>query len=339
MITLFEGKTANAVWKNAVERFHDGSSILSQASRAGRTKELLHAAFTIKDPRQRWITMREPGINPAFAIAEVVWIMAGRRDSSFLLPWNSQLPNFIGNATEYHGAYGYRFRKHFGRDQLDQIFHALLHNPDSRQAVLQIWDTRIDLPDVDGKPRDSDIPCNIVSMLKIRENRLEWTQIMRSNDLIRGVPYNFIQFTTLQEVMAGWLGIEVGSYNHFSDSLHVYESDIDSLSKTLNIGEEQNTDVLNLSKDQSDLVFMEMAKAIEKMASSELTPKDLEKIVSQTEVNPQYMNMLMVVAAEAARRRGWEEMIDVLMWGCTNPMLIQAWFRWISRFGKSKDNL
>lgn len=45
---------------------------------------------------------------------------------------------------------------------------------------------------------------------------------MRSNDVHRGLPYNVVQFTTLQEVMAGWLGLEVGGYHHWSDSLHLY---------------------------------------------------------------------------------------------------------------------
>jgi thymidylate synthase len=27
---------------------------------------------------------------------------------------------------------------------------------------------------------------------------------------------------TLWEMMAGWLGVELGSYTHFGDSLHVY---------------------------------------------------------------------------------------------------------------------
>ncbi len=50
---------------------------------------------------------------------------------------------------------------------------------------------------------------------------------MRSNDHFRGLPHNLIQFTTVQEVLAGWLGISLGSYHHYSDSLHVYESDGD----------------------------------------------------------------------------------------------------------------
>ena len=61
--------------------------------------------------------------------------------------------------------------------------------------MIQIYDTKEDFPIDNGKPRDDDIPCNICSMLKVRQGKLEWSQIMRSNDVLLGMPYNFIQFT------------------------------------------------------------------------------------------------------------------------------------------------
>ncbi len=63
----------------------------------------------------------------------------------------------------------------------------------------------------------------------IRRGRLEWLQIMRSNDLVWGLPYNIVQFTSMQEIVAGWLDIDVGTYNQVSDSLHVYERHWDAL--------------------------------------------------------------------------------------------------------------
>ena len=81
----------------------------------------------------------------------------------------------------------------------------------------------LDFPSDNGLPVADDIPCNICSMLKVRNGRLEWSQIMRSNDIFLGLPHNFVQFMTLQEVLAGWIGIEPGTYTHFADSLHLYE--------------------------------------------------------------------------------------------------------------------
>src|SRR5439155_956769 len=173
----------------------------------------LHAALSIRDSRQRWVASRFPPLNPPFAIAEVIWIICGRQDSKFLNYFNPKLPNFAGTGPTYYGAYGFRLREHFGVDQLERAYRALHSNKDSRQVVLQIWDPRMDLPTESGEPRAPDVPCNLTAILKVRGGRLEWTQVMRSNDLFRGLPHNIVQFTSLQEVIAGWLGLEPGTYN------------------------------------------------------------------------------------------------------------------------------
>jgi thymidylate synthase len=181
--------------------------------------ELLHVGLTIDNPRQRWIPSRIPALNPAFALAEIVWIINGSNDAKVINYWNPALPQFAGHVEKYHGAYGFRLRNHFNIDQLEKAYYSLQKNGISRQVVLQIWDSKNDMPDNNGKPVSEDIPCNLSSLLKIRNHKLEWMQINRSNDIYRGLPYNIVQFTTLQELIAGWLGIEVGTYNHLSEML------------------------------------------------------------------------------------------------------------------------
>ena len=97
MIKVFEGTTADEVWRMAAAELLHGNSTRHQDGRRGSTQELLHATFTIQDPRQRWVVARQPALNPAFAIAEIVWILSGRNDSAFLNYWNSQLPKFAGS--------------------------------------------------------------------------------------------------------------------------------------------------------------------------------------------------------------------------------------------------
>jgi thymidylate synthase len=46
---------------------------------------------------------------------------------------------------------------------------------------------------------------------------------MRSQDLWTGLPYDMFFTTVLHELMAGWLGAELGDYHHQVDSLHLYE--------------------------------------------------------------------------------------------------------------------
>ena len=43
------------------------------------------------------------------------------------------------------------------------------------------------------------------------------------------IPYNFVQFSNLQEILAGWLELDVGSYNHYNDSLYLYNRDISKI--------------------------------------------------------------------------------------------------------------
>ena len=229
MIQTIKGKTADDIWLGVSEAFRLNQSVRAQPSRGGKTVEILHVALSLENARERWVTCRRPAINVAFALAEVVWLITGRNDSGFLTYWNRRLSTFAGSSDFYHGAYGHRLRRHFGLDQLDAAYRALLKNGESRQVALQIWDPRVDLPLEDGTPSNQDIPCNVMAMLKLRSGTLEWMQIVRSNDVFLGLPHNLVQFTTLQEVLAGWLQVDVGTYNQLSDSLHVYDRDLSNV--------------------------------------------------------------------------------------------------------------
>lgn len=332
---MFEGQTADHAWLQALQMFRDGHGRFNADTRTGATHELLHAHFCIADPRQRWVASRQPPMNPAYAIVEVVWIITGREDSAFPNAWNSQLPKFAGSGEIYHGAYGFRLRHRFGLDQIERAYQALRENPASRQGVLQVWDPRIDLPGEDGVATAMDIPCNICALPKVRQGRVEWMQVLRSNDLILGVPYNFIQFSTLQEVMAGWLDLEVGAYHHLSDSLHIYQRDFAAVTTSVPVEIVPNSDSLALPKAESDRVFREISHAIELLAGPTVSPREAERISFGTAIPQPYRNLLLVVAAEAARRRGWERQVPLFLRECTNLGLVQIWERWARRFERT----
>jgi thymidylate synthase len=329
---LFSGSTADEVWRLAYAAL-TGAVARSkpQASRAGETIELLHAVLEISDPRQRWILSRHPPINPAFAIAEALWILAGSNDADVLNYWFPRLPDFQGEGPVYSGAYGHRLRKHFGIDQVRVACEALAANPASRQIVLQLWDARFDLPHADGAPSCADIPCNVVSLLKVRDGRLEWTQIMRSNDIHRGLPYNLVQFTVLQEVMAGWLSLELGSYRHWSDSLHVYLNDRKHFSCVQEPREELNSDSLKVDNARGDALITDLYRRMVELTVAEVSENTLGGIISIPEASVGYQNLLRVLGAESARRRRRYDQAQALMASCTNPQLRQVWSAWWAR--------
>jgi thymidylate synthase len=328
------GTTADEVWRGAATLFLPDGPARLQGSRGGDTYELLHVVISISDPRQRWVVSRTPAINPAFALVEVFWIAAGLNCASLPNYWNPALPKFGGNSPTYHGAYGYRLRRHFGIDQLDRVYRALDSNPDTRQAVLQLWDASSDLPDDNGTTANTDIPCNVIGLLKVRANRLDWTQVMRSNDLFRGLPHNFVQFTSLQEMVSGWLGIEIGSYHHLSDSLHVYSRDVgDVRASVRTVPHDPSTASFALERKAWDRVIKDVIHLMGEMASSDLTPIRLRELARAADLPQAYADAVRVIAADTARRRGWE---DVARWcaeACTNSLLRGLWSRWAVRKG------
>ena len=338
MFETFQGENADEVWRRIAGRFCGGHDLREQPSRAGPTREIMHAAITVNNPRERWVVSRSPPLNVAFAIAEVVWIMAGRNDLPFLHFWNKQYAKRAGATSPLHGAYGFRLRKHFMLDQLQRAYSTLRGNPDSRQVVLQIWDAQCDMPAEDGEPVSTDIPCNIVSMLKIRNSKLEWTQILRSNDLFLGLPHNLVQFTYLQEMLAGWLGIEPGTYNQISDSLHLYSENEQSVQQSaVAVVAPSNTDLISIPKDASEAAFAELARRAEGLTQGGLSEIELRRISRWPDAPIGFSNMLLVLGAEAARRAQFPQLSTEIMSGCNNPLFSHLWQRWRDRIGARSE--
>ena len=344
----YQGISADNVWRMAATDLID-SPEHKGTHREEDTVELVQCALSISDPKQRWIPSRRPMYNPAFGLVEFIWIFNGENDSAILKFWNPQLPNFSGHSRLLHGAYGYRLRKGFGIDQIKRAYVALKSNPASRQVVLQIWNPCCDLPDEFGQPSSNDIPCNIMSLLKIRDGCLFWTQIMRSNDVMRGLPYDIIQFTLLQEFFASWLGCDMGDYVHISNSLHMYKNCIGKYGVDLEtevIDQSDENQQLNISFEETshhldaiykDLVFISQLK---NESGREKIRGHLSRIFSpKSNTNlhrpPLLCDILCVIGSDAARRLGDDEFAIFLLDRC-NPTLRMVAMNWLNRNSKTR---
>jgi thymidylate synthase len=168
-------------------------------------------------------------------------------------------------------------------------------------------------------------------MLKIREGKLEWSQIMRSNDVFKGLPYNFVQFTSLQEVLAGWVGVEPGTYTHFSDSLHVYEQDMDLTFNSSRVPVARSIESLALPSGPSEPIWMEMNRRLNLLVRNEVAASEYTKISRLDDAPQAFTNLMAVVVADAARRRGNLDAVGEAISLCDNPVLRQLWQRWAER--------
>lgn len=325
---VFEGHNVSEVWGNAYNHLLNKENSKPQFSRMGDTLEVMKCCFSIENSRDRWTLYRKPMISPAFAITEIFWILDGNDEANFINTWNPIFRKFAGKEQNYHGAYGHRLIHNLGFNQLQRVYETLKNNPESRQCVLQIWDGNKDLPKISGKPNSEDIPCNLTASLKIRDNKLEWSQIMRSNDLFRGTPYNFIQFSTLQEIIAGWLGIGIGEYFYFTDSLHVYKHDLGKFSKRENLIDLKNPDKLLFSKEEFDTFFPRCISILKKIYKNGLEYKDIINLKADKIIPQEYKNLLSLSLAYIGLKNKQFGLVQDCELICNNELLLTVWNTW-----------
>jgi hypothetical protein len=160
-------------------------------------------------------------------------MLAGREDVKPLLYYNSNIGEVASDdGLVFNGAYGYRWRHVPGEedktpngqsvDQLPIIIDQLKRKPESRRAVLSMWNVVSDLLKIDTT---KDVCCNTHVYFLINRGRLDMTVCNRSNDLIWGMlGANVVHFSFLQEYVAQSVGVPIGRYNQFTNNLHVYEA-------------------------------------------------------------------------------------------------------------------
>lgn len=162
-------------------------------------------------------------------VAEQVWFLMGENSPEWINKYTKIWNDFIeedGKVTSY----GYRWRKHFKRDQLGDLIKHLKDKPGSRQGVVIAWD-----PDNDGllaKPRKN-VPCLIAFTVNIIGGKVCLHNILRSQDVFLGMPYDIAGFALLQHIIAQELGLPVGTYSHSISNAHFYSDQYDAANEML----------------------------------------------------------------------------------------------------------
>ncbi len=170
------------------------------------------------DPTMRVITDPTRDANPFFHVMEFVWMMAGSNDIRWIAEFNKNMLKYSDDGLTQHAAYGHRWRKHFGLDQVKKIIGLLKKNPLDRRLVINMWN-----PDADLGWTGVDVPCNTQLLFRVVDEELQMTVINRSNDLIWGaLGANLCHMTMLQELIANAVGLPLGNYYVFTQNLHIY---------------------------------------------------------------------------------------------------------------------
>jgi len=188
------------------------------APRGMKTREIEDAIIRIDDVHHTLPLGVGRGTVPGIGAVEACQLLAGAATPKLVMAVGPMFKNYAEDNGLFHGAYGIRTQSQYA-----PIIERLKADPDTRQAVVTIWN-----PELDLLANKRDYPCTILHQFRIRDNKLNMSVYMRSNDVWLGAAYDFFQFTRVQLSMASILGIEAGTYNHHVGSLHIYEQHYDS---------------------------------------------------------------------------------------------------------------
>ncbi len=157
---------------------------------------------------------------PHIAAAEVAWQFMGTKDPTFIVSKAPKLWSKFIEDGELKTAYGYRWRKTFGRDQLGLAMAELRANPTNRQLYVSAWD-----PSSDGLggPQPKNIPCPVGFAVARFRDDLHMTVLVRSSDVFVGLPYDVMAYALTLDAIAASVGCRPASLHFTLAHPHLYE--------------------------------------------------------------------------------------------------------------------
>ena len=184
----------------------------------GRARERCGVLLELTKPRAR-LSRTETRGRPFSCLGELLWYLSGDNRLDFIRYYIEAYNEETGDGDSIYGGYGPRMFHQRGHDQVRNVLALLKTGPESRRAVIQIFNAE------DIAQRHNEVPCTCFLQFMARGKRLHLIVAMRSNDAYIGLPHDVFCFTMLQELFARSLRLELGTYRHFVSSLHLYERD------------------------------------------------------------------------------------------------------------------
>lgn len=197
--------------------------------RGKKVRELQNASFTI-NPIYPVTSFLSRNMNFNYAKKEVLWYLRGDRYDLSICnvagAWNDIIQKDGGinsnyGQTIFNGPINYYW-----------VIEELLRDKYSRRAVIILGESdKLNNENTDHR-------CTMYICYSIRNNKLNQSVHMRSNDLIFGVTNDVFFFGILHQMIYTMLkdsytDLELGDYIHNANSLHVYEQHYNMLENIL----------------------------------------------------------------------------------------------------------
>jgi thymidylate synthase len=213
--------TFDTIYQNIIKKImEEGIEELNERT-GHKTKAIPGVTFSLDIEKDGFpvMTLRKNPIKSA--IAEQVWFITGEKGVNFLRKFTKIWDLFTEDDGTISAAYGWRWRHHFGRDQLGKAVELLEKDPSSRHGVVVTWDPKDD--GYGGTPKKN-VPCPYTYTINIIGGRLNMHNILRSEDMMLGGPFDVLGFALLQCMIAERLGVRPGIYTHSISNAHIYDN-------------------------------------------------------------------------------------------------------------------
>lgn len=213
--------TFDTIYQNIIKQIlNEGVEEFNERT-GHKTKALAGITFQIDLEKEGFpiLTLRKNPIKSA--IAEQIWFIQGEKDTTYLRKFTKMWDSFLEEDGTLSSAYGYRWRKYFGRDQLGKLIELLQKEPSSRHGVVITWDPKDD--GYGGTPKKN-VPCPYTFTVNIIGGRLNLHNIIRSNDMMLGCNFDAFGFSLLMCILAQKLNVRPGIYTHSISNAHIYDT-------------------------------------------------------------------------------------------------------------------
>jgi thymidylate synthase len=181
-------------------------------------------------PYFRFFNFKHRKMNLNYIKKEFLWYLKGDRFDTSIKDYASLWKGLINDDGSINSNYGQYI---FTGDQFYNVIHTLCNDKDSRRASIMI------LTGDHLLSFTNDYPCTYALNFRIRNNKLNMSVRMRSQDAIFGMTNDAPAFSFIHEMLYVYLrddiyrDLELGNYNHVSDSFHIYEKHYNMMDEIL----------------------------------------------------------------------------------------------------------
>lgn len=208
-------------FKNANEAFvYLANDISENGIDIQDTKALINKGFYIDNPLDNKITIEWRKWKESYANMEWDWYLSKNRSVEEIKKYAKIWDKMHNGDNIVNSNYGYQWSRN---NQFEFVIKELTDKPDSRRAVLTIYDGK------DHQNHSFDTPCTLNIVFNIIHGKLNMCVLMRSNDLWYGFCNDQYCFSKLHELVAKKLNTEIGWYYHFSNNLHLYNDKLNNI--------------------------------------------------------------------------------------------------------------